>query len=254
MPLPSKPHWEGMANGPVSDRPGPRADNNDEPRSTSHSRSRPSAGPHAPTNEAARACPTAERTMMTRRTLRREEWVTVQGSRKNPTREERSQGGGEANIRPADNQRSPPHHPPNQSDHCGKKQNVQLGKSDQAIFGAQNFGSQPPLSSNVSQGVGEGGPWVPSCHTSRLLVAVWPHLVAKGPQSWPCPDHFAAKGAGRPRLFVATCPERAHGGGMSIECHTRGTRRWCILCESRSTRVPAKNGAATILPPVIGGH
>ena len=34
--------------------------------------------------------------------------------------------------------------PPDQSDHCGKKRNLQLGKSDWAIFGAETFGSQTP--------------------------------------------------------------------------------------------------------------
>ena len=42
----------------------------------------------------------------------------------------------------------PPWTPPpptDQSDHSGKKRNLQLGKFGWAIFGTQNFGSQPPL-------------------------------------------------------------------------------------------------------------
>ena len=49
----------------------------------------------------------------------------------------------EADIRTADNhKRTPP--PPGQSDHSGKKRNLQWGKSGWAIFGTQTFGSQPP--------------------------------------------------------------------------------------------------------------
>ena len=41
---------------------------------------------------------------------------------------------------------SPPKPPPpqDQRDHRGKKRNLQLGKSDGAIFGTQTFGSLPP--------------------------------------------------------------------------------------------------------------
>ena len=53
----------------------------DDPRSTSRSRSRPSTGPHAHTREATRAGAMAEQTTTTLRTLRRAEWVTVQGRR-----------------------------------------------------------------------------------------------------------------------------------------------------------------------------
>ena len=38
----------------------------------------------------------------------------------------------------------PPPPPPDQSDHRGKKRNLQQGKSGQAIFGTQFFGSQTP--------------------------------------------------------------------------------------------------------------
>ena len=43
---------------------------------------------------------------------------------------------------------APPPPPRRRSDHCGKKRNLQLGKSGRAIFGTQNFGSQtfPPSS------------------------------------------------------------------------------------------------------------
>jgi hypothetical protein len=50
--------------------------------------------------------------------------------------------------------------PPDQRDHREKKRNLPLGKSDQASFGTQSFGSQTPsplLSSNVSlRGVSQG--------------------------------------------------------------------------------------------------
>ena len=56
----------------------------EDPRSTSHSRSRLSIAPHAHTNEATRMGSTAEQTTMTRRTLRREGRVTVQGPVRKP--------------------------------------------------------------------------------------------------------------------------------------------------------------------------
>ena len=51
----------------------------------------------------------------------------------------------------------PPSPPPDQSDHRGKKRNLQKGKSDRAVFGTQTFGSQTPppppsLPSNTSLG------------------------------------------------------------------------------------------------------
>ena len=50
--------------------------------------------------------------------------------------------------------------PPDQSDHSGKKRNLQLGKSCQATLGTQTFGSQappslpppPPLSTSLGKG------------------------------------------------------------------------------------------------------
>ena len=49
----------------------------DDPRSISHSRSRPSTGPHAHTNKATLISPGAIQTAMTQRTLRREERVPI---------------------------------------------------------------------------------------------------------------------------------------------------------------------------------
>ena len=66
----------------------------DDPHSTSHSRSRRSTGPRARTNEATRTGPTAEQATMTRRTLRREEWVIVQDPVRKPTKDEMSPKGG----------------------------------------------------------------------------------------------------------------------------------------------------------------
>ena len=52
---------------------------------------------------------------------------------------------GRLNIRTADNHRRRiPPSPPDQSDHRGKKRNLQSGKSCWATFGTQNFGSQTP--------------------------------------------------------------------------------------------------------------
>ena len=45
------------------------------------------------------------------------------------------------------NSRTPP--PPDQSDHRGKQQNSQKGKSCRAIFGTQTFGSQTPHPSSL---------------------------------------------------------------------------------------------------------
>ena len=58
-----------------------------------------------------------------------------------------------------------PPSPPDQSDHRGKKRNLPLGESCQAIFGTQTFGSQTPplLSSNTSStppSHGVGHEWV----------------------------------------------------------------------------------------------
>ena len=56
-------------------------------------------------------------------------------------------GEGQANIRTADNHRSPPLpplDPPPTSDHRGEKRNLPLGKPGPAIFGTQTFESQTP--------------------------------------------------------------------------------------------------------------
>ena len=65
----------------------------EDPRSSSHSRSRLRIGPHAHTNEATRMGSTAEQTTIPRRTLRREGWVTVQGPVTKPTKDEKSHWG-----------------------------------------------------------------------------------------------------------------------------------------------------------------
>ena len=59
----------------------------DDSRSTSHSRSKPSTGPHVHTNE-------ATRTSLTAATLRREERVAVQGPGRKPTKDKVPHRGG----------------------------------------------------------------------------------------------------------------------------------------------------------------
>ena len=58
----------------------------DDPRSTGHSPRRQTRGPHVHTSKATRTSPTAERAMVTRHNLRREELVTVQGQPTNQRR------------------------------------------------------------------------------------------------------------------------------------------------------------------------
>ena len=75
-------------------------------------------------------------------------------------------------IKMADNRRrSPPpplDTPPDQSEHSGKKRNLQSGKSDWVFFGPQTLGpGSPLLSSNVSL---PGAPHLPWC-TSHTLTA-----------------------------------------------------------------------------------
>ena len=81
--------------GRLADCPGPiRTTLQDNPRSTSHSRGRPSTTPHAYTNNATGASPTAKQTTMIRRTLQREDRVNVQGPVRKPTKDQMFGGGG----------------------------------------------------------------------------------------------------------------------------------------------------------------
>ena len=85
--------------------------------------------------------------------------------------------------------------PQDQSDHCGEKRNLRLGKSDQAIFGSQNFRSQIPPPPSPSSHTSVPKPAPPLAPPPTPLAKAEP---APNPSQPPGPDPCPSLSPSRP--------------------------------------------------------